>query len=147
MTAPAPDPARPDPARPDPARPDPARLARRRRGRRGEALACLWLRLKGYRILARNWRHPLGEIDIVARRGPILAVIEVKWRDRLDLAAESISPRQRHRIARAAAVFWARQPDAARLSLRFDALLLAPGRWPRHVADAWRPSDAGPGGG
>jgi putative endonuclease len=126
--------------------PDPDRLARRRRGRRGEALASLWLRLKGYRILARNWRHPLGEIDILARRGRILAVIEVKWRDRLDLAAASISPRQRHRIARAAAVFLAKQPDAAQLSLRFDALLLAPGRWPHHVADAWRPED-GPAGG
>jgi putative endonuclease len=126
---------------PEPTRPDPSRGARQRRGRRGEALAGLWLRLKGYRILARNWRHPLGEIDIVARRGGILVVIEVKWRDRLDLAAAAVGARQRHRIARAAAVFLARQPDAARLSLRFDALLLAPGRWPRHIADAWRPDD------
>lgn len=133
-------------AGPERIRPDPSRGARQRRGRRGEALAGLWLRLKGYRILARNWRHPLGEIDIVARRGRILAVIEVKWRDRIDLAAAAIGPRQRHRIARAAAVFLARQPDAATLSLRFDALLLAPGRWPRHVADAWRPDD-GPAGG
>lgn len=125
---------------------DRGRGDRQRRGRRGEALAGLWLRLKGYRILARNWRHPLGEIDILARRGRILAVIEVKWRDRIDLAAEAIGARQRHRIMRAAAVFLARQPDAARLSLRFDALLLAPGRWPRHVADAWRPSDEGPAG-
>ncbi|WP_370153603.1 YraN family protein [Ferrovibrio sp.] len=112
---------------------------RQRRGRRGERLAALWLQLKGYRILARNWRHPLGEIDILARRGRVLAVIEVKWRAGREAAAGSIGAQQRRRIARAAAVFLSRQPDAASLSLRFDAMLLAPGRWPHHVTDAWRP--------
>ena len=108
------------------------------RGRRGEALAALWLRLRGYRILARNWRHPAGEIDILARRGPLLVAVEVKWRGSLDNAAEAVLVQQRRRIAQAAAVFLSRQPDAAMLSLRFDAVLLAPGRLPRHIPDAWR---------
>lgn len=110
-----------------------------RRGRRGEALAAFWLRLRGFRILARNWRHPAGEIDILARRGPLLVAVEVKWRGSLDDAAEAVLAQQRRRIAQAAAVFLSRQPDAAMLSLRFDAVLLAPGRLPRHIPDAWRP--------
>lgn len=112
---------------------------RQRRGRRGEAIAALWLRLKGYRILARNWRHPAGEIDLLARRGRLLIAVEVKWRTSFAAAAEAVQPLQRRRIAAAAAVFLSRQPDAASLALRFDAVLLVPGRFPRHIADAWRP--------
>jgi len=108
------------------------------RGRSGETRAVWWLRLQGFRILARNWRHPLGEIDILARRGRLIVAVEVKWRDSLTQAAEAVVPAQRHRIAQAAAVFLGQQPDAATLSLRFDAMLLAPGRWPRHIRDAWR---------
>ncbi len=107
-------------------------------GRLGEARAVWWLRLQGYRILARNWRHPLGEIDILARRGRLIVAVEVKWRDSLTQAAEAVLPAQRHRIAQAAAVFLGQQADAATLSLRFDAMLVAPGRWPRHIRDAWR---------
>lgn len=112
--------------------------SRHSRGRRGERLAVWWLRLQGYRILARNWRHPLGEIDILARRGRLLVAVEVKWRDSHALAAEAVRAPQRRRIAHAAAVFLGQQADAATLSLRFDAMLLAPGRWPRHIRDAWR---------
>lgn len=108
------------------------------RGRSGEARAVWWLRLQGFRILARNWRHPLGEIDILARRGRLIVAVEVKWRDSLTQAAEAVGPAQRHRIAQAAAVFLGQQTDAATLSLRFDAMLVAPGRWPRHIRDAWR---------
>ncbi|WP_374302141.1 YraN family protein [Ferrovibrio sp.] len=114
------------------------RNRRNRAGRRGESLAAWWLRLQGYRILARNWRHPAGEIDILARRGRLLVAVEVKWRAEQARAAEAIQAAQRHRIAQAAAVFLARQSDAAALSLRFDAVLLAPGRLPRHIRDAWR---------
>jgi putative endonuclease len=108
------------------------------RGRAGEARAVWWLRLQGFRILARNWRHPLGEIDILARRGRLIVAVEVKWRDSVDRAAEAVLPAQRHRIAQAAAVFLGQQVNAETLSLRFDAMLLAPGRWPRHIRDAWR---------
>jgi len=119
------------------------RIERRRRaerdGRLAEALAAIWLRLKGYRILARRLKTPVGEIDILARRGTVLAVVEVKARRDRSLAAEAITPRQWHRLARAAEWALAHRPEWVGLSLRFDALLLARGRLPRHVADAWRP--------
>lgn len=125
-------------ARTDRPRPERHIRGRQERGRLGEARAVWWLRLQGFRILARNWRHPLGEIDILARRGRLLVAVEVKWRDSLAQAAEAVQIAQRRRIAQAAAVFLGQQPDAATLSLRFDAMLLAPGRWPHHIRDAWR---------
>jgi putative endonuclease len=117
-------------------------LARRRlaerRGRSAESL-CLWLlRLKGWRILARDLKLPGGEIDIIARRGGVLAAIEVKAREEWDSAAHAVTPRQRRRIARALESYLARRPDLARLSPRFDVMLLVPGRLPRHIAAAWR---------
>ncbi|MDM7945752.1 YraN family protein [Oceanibaculum nanhaiense] len=110
----------------------------RRRGIAAETL-CLWLlRLKGYRILARDLRTPVGEIDIVARRGRTLVAVEVKRRGRLEDAAEAIGRDQRRRILRALGWFAQRQPDGDRLSLRFDAMLLDGGLLPRHIRDAWR---------
>ena len=108
------------------------------RGRRAETLAAWWLRLKGYRILARGFRVAAGEIDLIARRGRLIALVEVKARPSLEQAGAAILPRQRQRIARAAEVFLQRHPKLAGLSLRFDVVLLAPGRWPRHLANAWR---------
>src|SRR6266581_5524712 len=82
-----------------------------RRGRLAEWL-CLWhLRLRGWRILARGWRCPSGEIDILARRGKVLAVIEVKSRSEIAAAASALAPRQRRRIARAAEAFLLTRPD------------------------------------
>ena len=115
-----------------------ARQAAERRGRRGERAAAWWLRLKGYRILARDFRLAVGEIDLVARRGAVLAFVEVKSRANLDEAAAAIRPSQRARIARAAQAFLQRHPELAALSPRFDAILVAPGRWPRHIENAWR---------
>ena len=115
--------------------------AARRRGARAETLAAWWLRLKGFRILARDRREAGGEIDLIARRGRLLVFVEVKARPERGEAAEAIRARQRRRIARAAAGFLARRPDLAGLTLRFDAVLVA-GFPPRHVADAWR--DSGP---
>ena len=110
----------------------------RRRGRVAEAM-CRWhLRLRGWRIVARDWRCPSGEIDILARRRGVLAIIEVKSRRDLDTAAAAILPRQRRRIARAAAAFLMTRPDLARLTLRFDVMLVAPLRPPRHLAGMWR---------
>ena len=91
-------------------------LARRRAQRRGRLAewACLWhLRLRGWRIVARGWRCPSGEIDILARRGKVLAVIEVKSRNELAVAASALAPRQRRRIARAAEAFLTRRSDLA----------------------------------
>ena len=112
-----------------------------RRGRVAEWL-CLWhLRLRGWRILARGWRCPAGEIDILARRGKVLAVIEVKSRGELATAAAALAPRQRRRIERAAEAFLLQRPDLARLDLRFDLMLVAPLRLPRHWRGAWRADD------
>ncbi len=109
-----------------------------RRGRFAEWL-CLWhLRVRGWRILARGWRCPSGEIDILARRGRVLAVIEVKSRNELDTAALALSPRQRRRIARAAEAFLLSRPDLAPLDLQFDLMLVARLRVPRHWPGAWR---------
>lgn len=114
------------------------RLAERR-GHGAERLAALLLRLKGYRVLARGFRLPVGEIDLVAARGGIIAFVEVKRRGDLAAAIESISTRQRRRIARAAEAFMAGRPDLAGKDQRFDVVLVAPRRLPRHILDAWRP--------
>ncbi len=116
-----------------------ARGARaRRRGRRAETIAALLLRLKGFRILARDLRLRAGEIDIVARRGGVIAFVEVKARRDLAEAAESLRARQRARILRAAGAYLAGRPDLRHLSPRFDAVLIGAVGWPRHVPDAWR---------
>ena len=115
------------------------RQAAQRRGRLAETLAVWWLRARLSRILARDWRSPAGELDIVARRGHILAIIEVKHRAGLVQAAEAVSQRQQKRILRATELFVARRPGLENLDWRFDVLLLAPGRWPRHWLDAFRP--------
>lgn len=114
------------------------RRAAERRGKSAELL-CLWqLRLKGYRILARRYKTPVGEVDLIARRGAVLAAIEVKARGDFDRAGEAITPRQRQRIARALTHFLSGRPDLVLLAARFDVMLVAPRRWPRHLVDAWR---------
>ena len=124
-----------------PARPTPERRKAERRGRLAELL-CRWhLRLRGWRIVASHWRCPSGEIDILARRGRVLAIIEVKARRDFAIAAESVLPRQRRRIARAASAFLMTRPDLAMLTLRFDVMLVAPPRPPRHLPGAWRSDD------
>lgn len=115
-------------------------------GLSAEALAALALRLKGYRILARRWRSPLGEIDLIARapgRDPVIAAIEVKHRASLEAAAGAALARQRARIARAAAHYLSLNPQLAGASLRFDVVLCAPWRWPRHLRDAWQADGRG----
>ena len=114
------------------------RQAAARRGRYAESLCCWQLRLRGWRIVARGWRCPSGEIDILARRGGVLAVIEVKSRGDAERAAAAILPRQRRRIARAAAAFLVTRPEFAGLTVRFDVMLVAPRRAARHLPDAWQ---------
>ena len=120
-----------------------ARIRAERRGRRAERMAALWLRLKGYRILARRYRTPVGEIDLVVRRGRTLAFVEVKARADPGTALEAISARQRRRATHAARAYLSRHPPSPGLALRFDALILCPGRWPRHIANAWEAQDTG----
>jgi putative endonuclease len=109
------------------------------RGHGAEKRAAWWLRLKGYRVLAINWRSVAGEIDLIARRGGILAFIEVKQRIDSDTATLSLATQQRARLARAAGLFVAQRPELADLTVRFD--LMAFGRMgpPVHMKDAWRP--------
>ena len=115
--------------------------ARRRRserhGRRAEQLAAWYLRFKFYRILARRWRTPLGEIDLVAKRGRTLAFVEVKARATEAAAIEAITPAARVRIARAAQLWLTRYPAAASLTLRFDVVIIAGRGWPRHLRSAF----------
>ena len=110
-----------------------------RLGRRAESF-CVWrLRLTGWRVLARRYAAPGGEIDILAKRGATLATIEVKARAERVQALEAITPRQRRRIERAASIFLAQNPKFANLAVRFDVMLVVPWRLPHHIADAWRP--------
>jgi len=121
----------------------PARRDRRAaqiHGLRAETLAVWRLRLAGYRVLARNFRVPSGEIDLIVRRGDVVAFVEVKARTTYEGAAEAIQPYQQLRIRNAALAFLARRPDLAGLSLRFDVVLVTPWRLPRHLRDAWRDS-------
>ena len=112
-----------------------------RHGRRAEWL-CRWhLRLRGWRIVASGWRCPSGEIDILAQRRGIIAVIEVKSRRDLTAAAEAVTPRQRRRIARAAEAFLQTRPDLADHAVRFDVMLVERLRVPRHLRAAWRADD------
>ena len=116
---------------------DAARVAAFRLGVSAESRAAFFLIAKAYRILARRWRTPFGEVDIVARRRNDLVFVEVKARDKLDAAAEAVTERSRHRII-AAAEFWlAHHPGDAGCAIRFDAILVAPGRMPRHIPNAF----------
>jgi len=117
--------------------PSPKRRAAFRRGMSAETRAVVLLLVKGYRILARRWQSPVGEIDIVARRRRVLVFIEVKARARLDAAAEAVSQRQQRRIAAAATAWLAGHPEDAAREIRFDAVLVTPRRWPRHIRAAF----------
>ncbi len=110
-------------------------------GRASEFVAAFWLMLTGWRILAFRLKTPQGEIDLLARRGQILAVIEVKRRATIEVALEAVGHRQRQRLRAAALSLAAKRADLAGLSVRLDLIALAPGRLPRHIADAWAGSD------
>jgi putative endonuclease len=109
-------------------------------GLSAERRACLYLIAKGYRILARRYRTPHGEIDVVAKRRATLVFAEVKARNTLEDAAYSVTPRQQQRIATAASLWLAAHPDHANLDCRFDVILIAPRRLPRHLEAAFETS-------
>ena len=94
--------------------------------------------VKGYRIVARRYRTRLGEIDLIARRGTLVLIVEVKVRPTLEQAMEAIGRMSERRIDAAADLWLMRQPDYARLSLRFDMVAVLPRRWPVHVANVFQ---------
>jgi putative endonuclease len=102
-----------------------------------ESRAAAYLIAKGYRIVARRFKTPVGEIDIVARRRRALVFVEVKARARLDDAAEAVTERSKRRIVAAAEMWLAAHPDDALAEIRFDAIMVAPGKLPRHIANAF----------
>lgn len=117
--------------------PNPERVAAFNTGLSAESRAAAFLVAKGYRIMARRFRTPVGEIDIIARRFNTIVFVEVKARATLDGAAESITGRGKSRIV-AAAEFWlSRSPDFDGCDFRFDAMLVAPRRIPKHITNAF----------
>lgn len=108
------------------------------KGHRAETFACLALMLKGYRIVARRYRTRLGEIDIIARRGKLVLIVEVKARATLESAMNAVTAQAQRRIEAAADLWLAKQRDHALLSLRFDMIAILPRRWPVHVEAAYQ---------
>ena len=107
------------------------------RGLSAERLAGWYLRLKGYRILKRRWRTPVGEIDLLATRGKTLVIIEVKHRATIEQALDCVSSRQSQRLLRALHHAVSAMPRYANYSWRCDLVAMAPRRWPHHVISAW----------
>ena len=115
----------------------PEKIAAFSLGISAESRAAVWLLAHGYRILARRWKSPLGEIDIIAARRHLLIFVEVKARTKLDDAAESVTEWQKQWIAAAAEIWLAANPMPAIRDMRFDAILVAPGKLPRHIPAAF----------
>src|SRR4051794_27998217 len=128
---------RPNPPEDPREAPSPERQVAFRTGISAESRAAVFLIAKGFRILARRWRSPVGEIDIVARRRKLLVFVEVKARDTLDDAAEAVTPQQQRRICAAAEAWLAAHPDASVQDMRFDAVLVPPRSIPRHIPGAF----------
>ena len=119
----------------------PERVAAFRTGLSAESRAAAYLMAKGYRILAKRFRTPYGEIDLVARKRNLIAFVEVKARANLDDAAWAVTPRQQQRIINAAQAWLMAHPEHAEFEMRFDAMLIAPRSLPRHLLAAF---DASP---
>ena len=99
----------------------------------------LFLLAKGYRPIARRYRTPLGEIDLIVKRGRTIAFIEVKARALERDALESVGTLTERRIVDAADLWLAKHPAAAGYDIRYDVVVLLPWRLPRHIPDAFRP--------
>ena len=116
-----------------------ARRDAEHRGRRAEWIAQTWLRLKGYSILATRFKRPVGEIDIIARRGQMLVFIEVKQRPTIAAAQDAVPDLAWERIARTAQIWSAAYPAMQMLDWRFDLIAVNAKGFPKHFRDYWRP--------
>lgn len=116
------------------------RRAAYRHGHVAELAAAVLLTLKGYRLIARRYKTPLGEIDLIVKRGRLIAFVEVKARASIREGVEAVGPAAERRIVAAADLWLAKHPDAAGLDLRYDIVAVAPWRIPEHLPDAFRPN-------
>lgn len=119
--------------------PKPHRVDAERAGRWGEWIAALALQLKGYVIVAARAKNRRGEVDLIARRGQILAFIEVKTRKKLTDPATILTSKQMTRIISGATGWATTRPWTQHYQWRYDFILITPWRWPLHLRDAWRP--------
>jgi putative endonuclease len=114
--------------------------ARRRKSYRAglsaELIAGAWLAMKGYRMIARRARTPVGEIDLIVRKGGRISFVEVKFRRSFEAAQASIGSRQRQRVRRAGEMWLARQPVHQGCEVTFDIVMMVPWRMPRHLVNA-----------
>ncbi|MGN6749492.1 MAG: YraN family protein [Xanthobacteraceae bacterium] len=117
--------------------PRPERIAAFQRGLSAESRAALFLIAKAYRILARRWKTPFGEIDIVARRRGVVVFVEVKARGGVDEALEAVTERTKRRVMAAAELWLARNPQQSNRDMRFDVIVVTPGKMPRHIVNAF----------
>ena len=108
------------------------------RGREAEAQAAMWLTQQGWRIVAERVKTKAGEIDLIAKRPGLVAFLEVKWRARADSLGDAIDERRLTRDAKAAEVV-AHEYATNGEDIRIDVILLAPGRKPTHIENAWMP--------
>src|SRR5690606_23804994 len=101
------------------------------------SFAKAYLQTKGYSVLAERFKTKLGEIDLIVRKGDTIVFVEVKWRQTMAAAAESVHKRNQSRVFRAAELYLQQHPEYSGYEMRFDALLLAPGVEPEHIENAW----------
>ncbi len=109
------------------------RRSAERKGHKGETIAVIWLMLKGYRIVARRYKTKIGEVDIIARKRDVVAMVEVKARNSVGEAMDAVDRTTMRRIEAAGDIWLARQRDFARLSVRYDLVAILPRKWPVHV--------------
>ncbi|MGA2894851.1 MAG: YraN family protein [Xanthobacteraceae bacterium] len=124
-------------SKPPKAAPRPERVKAFRLGLSAESRAAMWLVAKAYRIVARRWKTPFGEVDIVARRRRSLVFVEVKARDSVDAAMEAVTDRVKRRIIGAAEFWLAQHPEDVNAEIRFDVITVVPGKIPHHIANAF----------
>ncbi len=114
-----------------------ARTKAYRKGHRAEWLAALSLLLRGHRVEARRFKTPVGEIDLIARKGKLILFVEVKARATHQAALDSVTYTAQQRIAKAGNWWLSQQKDFDQLSWQFDVMTVVPWRWPRHYKDVW----------
>ncbi|WP_202899049.1 YraN family protein [Ahrensia sp. 13_GOM-1096m] len=110
-----------------------------RKGHRGEWLAAQCLRLKGFRIVAKRFKTKSGEVDIIARRGKLILMVEVKARDNVEQAMDAVTQTALRRIAAAGDEWLIKQKNYASLSIRYDLIACLPRRWPIHIPAIYMP--------